>query len=178
MNILTSSLMWRSKFLCFWSLLGKKDMVQTICGPFDSNIHTAVESMDGIKMLLLPLLGTLRWGKWGRIFGPWESCTQAPPFSPPVLMTFLSLMLVSKVNLKVLSWEFFLFCTRTLQHLVNGSIILTNNDTCFIFFFTPQFGNWNYLKKNDTKKEIITKFSFSSVSFLFPCNAWWLFLFH
>lgn len=170
MNILTRSLMGRSKFLSFWSLLGKKDRVQTICDP--TATHTAVESMGGIEMLLLPLLGTLKWGKWGRIFGPWESYTQAPHFSPPALMTFLSRMLVLKVNFKVLSWELFLFYSRARQHLVNGSVILTNNDTCLIFFFYTTIWKLKLFLKNDTKKEIITMFSFSLVSFLFPCNAW------
>lgn len=79
-SILTSSLMWRSKLLSCWSLLGKKNMVQTICDPFDPNTHTAAHGMGMMKMLLLPNLDTLRWRKW-----EWEYLVDgnlAPKLSP------------------------------------------------------------------------------------------------
>lgn len=59
MNILTSSLRWRSKFLSFWSLLEKKDMVQTICGPSDPNSTQLSKAWVGLRCCCYP-----SWAFW------------------------------------------------------------------------------------------------------------------
>lgn len=161
MNTLTSSLMWRSKLLSFWSLLERKSWIRPSAALLTP------------RPTQLPIGWACSWyPAWGlRAEGNGSStvsCPQAPPFLPPVPQWPFSLVGFSlKLYFKVLSWQLFLFCSRALWHLLIA-IIRTNNGTSFILFSYHSLKIGTILKK-DTEKETMALLSFLLASITLPC---------
>lgn len=180
MNTLTSSLMWRSKLLFSWSLLGKKDIAQTICGPFDPNTHTASHGMGMIKMLLLPCPVTLRWRirEWNILgMGIWYPSF---PLSSSSIPKELSL---SYACLWSSTWRFYpkSFSCSALEHsdILSLLLLFERKMTLALFSFPHRnlkigaiLRKW-YQKRNNGYVLLLSSLNNSS---LFPCKRWRLFI--
>ena len=155
--------MRRSNLLLFWNLLGKKDMVQVICGPFDPLLISWAQ----LRCCCYAALVLREKGDGRENMGWRQSRTQALSFPLPAPQWPFSLLGLSlKLSFNILSSELFLLHSRALWHLIVASVIWTNSHTCFIFFSSAQFKNWNCCKKWDWKRNDCT-FS-SSPSTILP----------
>lgn len=124
------------------------------------------------EMPLLPSLGALGWRRW-----EWEHLVDenvAPKLSPFLLQhpdeTFLCYACLWSSTFKFCP-ESFSRCTPGHSGILSWLLLIwTNNGTCFIFIFPPQFKNWDCYLKNDTEKEIMTMFFFLSASTILPIS--------